>query len=144
MKRMAMDEEEKKAEVPHNRRVHLANERTFLAWIRTSIALMAFGFVVEKFALFVKEAEYLLMRAVPGVSSSMPKRLPGPGYSSIFGIVLVAIGSSVGLMSYIRYKKIEREIDDNTYRPSALLMLMTALSLFAVGIFLLVYLIHSL
>jgi uncharacterized membrane protein YidH (DUF202 family) len=34
-----------------NRRVHMANERTFLAWIRTSIGVMAFGFVVEKFAL---------------------------------------------------------------------------------------------
>lgn len=32
-------------------RDHMANERTFLAWIRTSIGIMAFGFVVEKFAL---------------------------------------------------------------------------------------------
>jgi uncharacterized membrane protein YidH (DUF202 family) len=137
-------QEEKKTDKPLNRRVHLANERTFLAWIRTSIALMAFGFVVEKFALFVKEAEYLLMRAVPGVSSSMPKRLPGPGYSSIIGIVLVAIGSIIGFLSYIRYKKIEKEIDENTYLPAPILMLMTALSLFAIGLFLLVYLIHSL
>jgi putative membrane protein len=34
-----------------NRRVHMANERTFLAWIRTSMAVMAFGFVVERFAI---------------------------------------------------------------------------------------------
>ena len=34
---------------------HLANERTFLAWIRTSVGLMAFGFVVVKFSLFVKQ-----------------------------------------------------------------------------------------
>ena len=31
---------------------HAANERTFLAWLRTSIAVIAFGFVVEKFNLF--------------------------------------------------------------------------------------------
>ena len=37
-----------------NIREHLANERTFLAWMRTSIGIMAFGFVVVKFALFVK------------------------------------------------------------------------------------------
>ncbi len=42
-----------------NRRVHMANERTFLAWVRTSIAIMAFGFVVEKFSLFVKQMGYL-------------------------------------------------------------------------------------
>ena len=39
---------------------HLANERTFLAWIRTSIAIMAFGFVVVKFALFVKQITLIM------------------------------------------------------------------------------------
>ncbi|HXM85130.1 MAG TPA: DUF202 domain-containing protein, partial [Stellaceae bacterium] len=34
-------------------RDHAANERTFLAWVRTSIALMAFGFLIEKFDLFL-------------------------------------------------------------------------------------------
>ena len=43
-----------------NRRVHMANERTFLAWIRTSIGIMAFGFVVEKFALFIKQMSIVL------------------------------------------------------------------------------------
>jgi putative membrane protein len=43
-----------------NRRVHMANERTFLAWIRTSIGIMAFGFVVERFALFLKQVTYIL------------------------------------------------------------------------------------
>ncbi|MEN8760673.1 MAG: DUF202 domain-containing protein [Desulfobacterales bacterium] len=32
---------------------HSANERTYLAWIRTSVAIMAFGFLIEKFDLFV-------------------------------------------------------------------------------------------
>ena len=47
--------EDKKSINMLNRRVHIANERTFLAWIRTSIGVMAFGFVVEKFALFIKQ-----------------------------------------------------------------------------------------
>lgn len=38
-------------------KTHLANERTFLAWCRTSISLVAFGFVVGKFELFVKWAD---------------------------------------------------------------------------------------
>ena len=37
-----------------NLREHQANERTFLAWLRTSIAIIAFGFVLERFSLFVK------------------------------------------------------------------------------------------
>ncbi len=41
--------EEKKQSRVKNRRVHMSNERTFLAWIRTSIGIMAFGFVLENF-----------------------------------------------------------------------------------------------
>ncbi len=33
----------------------MANERTFLAWFRTSVAIIAFGFVVEKIGLFVRQ-----------------------------------------------------------------------------------------
>jgi len=32
---------------------HSANERTYLAWIRTSIAIMAFGFLIERFDIFI-------------------------------------------------------------------------------------------
>jgi len=47
--------EDKTTEEVRNRRIHMANERTFLACIRTSIGIMAFGFVVEKFGLFMRQ-----------------------------------------------------------------------------------------
>ena len=46
-------------------RVHFAAERTFLAWIRTGLALMGFGFVVARFGLFLKEVS----GNAPGVKS---------------------------------------------------------------------------
>lgn len=117
-----------------NRRVHMANERTFLAWIRTSIGIMAFGFVVEKFALFVKQISYLLGKEV----------VPPPrGYSSFFGISLVALGAMMGVLSFIRYKKVERQIDEDTYQPSLILDIMLTISVLAIGIFLAIYLLHS-
>ena len=64
---MSMDKntiENKQSPKVRNRRVHMANERTFLAWIRTSIGIMAFGFVVEKFALFLKQISYLMGKEV--------------------------------------------------------------------------------
>lgn len=64
-------QEDKKPERVLNRRVHMANERTFLAWIRTSIGIMAFGFVVEKFALFIKQVSFFL-----GKSTMEEARLP--------------------------------------------------------------------
>ncbi|GER94019.1 DUF202 domain-containing protein [hot springs metagenome] len=117
-----------------NRRVHMANERTFLAWIRTSIGIMAFGFVVEKFSLFVRQMSYPLGKEV------MP---PSRGYSSIFGIFLVALGALMGVLAFIRYKKVERQIDEDTYQPSRILDAMLALAVLAIGIFLVIYLIHS-
>ena len=75
---------------------HLANERTFLAWIRTSIGIMAFGFVVVKFSLFVKQFTLLLNKE---------DVVHQKGYSAIMGIVLVAAGMITSIFAFIRYKK---------------------------------------
>jgi uncharacterized membrane protein YidH (DUF202 family) len=122
-----------------DRRDHMANERTFLAWVRTSIGIMAFGFVVEKFALFMRRLPYLFGEnklSIPSAASF--------GYSTIFGILLVAMGALMGLLAFIRYKKVEREILDDTYQPSMLLDIMVAMGILAIGLFLVFYMIHSL
>src|SRR5664280_722504 len=120
-----------------NRRVHMANERTFLAWIRTSIGIMAFGFVVEKFALFIKQMSLILGKA--NIENALP---PSHGYSAIVGIFLVGLGTLMGLLAFVRYKKVERQIDEDTYQSSSILDVLLALSVLAAGIFLVVYLIH--
>ena len=121
-----------------NRRVHMANERTFLAWIRTGIGIMAFGFVVEKFALFMKQMSFVLGKSTIG--ESLP---PSHGYSAILGIFLVGLGALMGLLAYVRYKKVEKQINEDTWQPSSILDAMLTISVLAVGIFLVVYLIHS-
>ena len=130
-------EDEKSARV-RNRRIHMANERTFLAWIRTSIGIMAFGFVVEKFALFIKQMSLIFGKAT--IENASP---PSHGYSAIVGIFLVGLGTLMGLLAFVRYKKVERQIDEDTYQPSSILDILLTLSVLAVGIFLVMYLIHS-
>src|SRR5574340_1646476 len=103
---MTEQREVEKSPKVRNRRVHMANERTFLAWIRTSIGIMAFGFVVERFSIFVKQASYFFGKEVS---------LPSRGYSAILGISLVALGALMGVLSFIRYKKVERQINEDTY-----------------------------
>jgi putative membrane protein len=112
----------------------MANERTFLAWIRTSIGIMAFGFVVEKFALFLRQL-YFILGKQPAASS--------PGYSSIFGATLVGFGALMGVLSFVRYKKVEKQIDSDSYQPSSLLDIMVTLTLLAIAVFLIIYLLHS-
>ncbi len=137
------DNEDKKSARVRNLRVHMANERTFLAWVRTSIGIMAFGFVVEKFALFIKQISYFLGKSgLPGATVT-PTPPPSQGYSSIFGIFLVGLGALMGVLAFIRYRKVERQIDEDTYQPSLILDALLAILVLAVGIFLIIYLIHS-
>ena len=117
-----------------NRRVHMANERTFLAWIRTSVGIMAFGFVVERFALFVRQVAYFLGKGAA---------LPSQGYSALLGIFLVGLGATMGVLAFIRYKKIEKQIDDDTYQPSFILDILLTMTVLVVGIFLILYLLRN-
>lgn len=113
---------------------HLANERTFLAWVRTSVGLMGFGFVVVKFSIFLKQISFAVDRTVPKVS---------PGYSAILGTTLVAFGALIGVLSFYRYRKIERQISDPAYKPSGVLINLLAAAILMIGIFLVIYLIQS-
>ena len=120
---------------PPNATDHLANERTFLAWIRTSIAIMAFGFVVVKFALFVKQIGLVI--------TERTDTLPNRGYSAILGIVLVGIGILMALLSYYRYKKIERDLLANTFDPSSKISTLFTFAIILVGLLLIIYLMPS-
>jgi putative membrane protein len=115
---------------------HLANERTFLAWIRTAIAIMAFGFVVVKFSLFVKQI------ALMATDKSVV--LPDQGTSSTIGIFLVALGAIMSLLAFIRYKGIERQLNQNLFFPSVTLVLLLTLSILAGSILLVIYLLPNL
>jgi len=66
---------------------HSANERTFLAWVRTSIAVMAFGFLVEKFDLFLE----LSAPSLAGRTLS----LPGQKFGNIAGLALIVLGTAM-------------------------------------------------
>jgi uncharacterized membrane protein YidH (DUF202 family) len=129
---------DKKTTKATNRSDHMANERTFLAWVRTSIAIMAFGFVVEKFALFIRGLEYSFDK--PNTSIVTPHSL---GSSTIFGMVLVAMGALIGILAFVRYKKVEREIFEDTYRPWIMLDVLVAMLILIIGIFLTFYMLHS-
>ena len=117
----------------------MANERTFLAWIRTVIGIMAFGFVVEKFAFFIRKFSYFVDKTLPPEANHSHLE-----FSSIFGILLVAMGGLMGVLAFIRYKKVEWEINEGSYKPSLLLDIMVTLGIITIGIFLVFYMLHSL
>lgn len=113
---------------------HLANERTYLAWLRTSIGLMAFGFVVVKFSLFVKQISLVLGK---------PATIPNKGYSAVLGIVLVAMGAVSSVLSYLRYRQTEQQIKKGIYSHSSLLVTVVTTLVFFVSVLLIAYLIET-
>jgi putative membrane protein len=82
---------------------HAANERTFLAWVRTAIAIMAFGFVVEKFDLFLRLA---------GVQAS-GKTVPGSHsfLGDIAGLALIVLGGAMMVFAALRFRRTTDDID---------------------------------
>jgi putative membrane protein len=88
---------------------HAANERTFLAWVRTAIAIMAFGFLVQKFDLFLRIA-----------SSSLAARPLTAGsqiVGDIAGLLLIVLGGVMMALAAIRFRKTTLEIDATEVRP---------------------------
>lgn len=112
---------------------HLANERTLLAWIRTGIGIMAFGFVVVKFSLFMKQ-----VNAVIGGPATVHY-----GYSAPIGIGLVILGAISLLLSLLRYQKTKKLLLTGNYQhTSGLLYVMVGLVL-VMSIVLVIYLIKT-
>lgn len=92
---------------PEDPRVRFAAERTLLAWVRTGLALMGFGFVVARFGLF--------LRALPVAGAP-----PHTGWSSGFGVALVLLGVAVCVLAGFEYRAVLRRIDRaEPYRPPA-------------------------
>ena len=89
---------------------HAANERTFLAWVRTAIAVMAFGFLVEKFDLFLEVAA----RSLAGRPPSAVTQVAG----DIAGLLLIVLGGAMMVIATLRYRRIARNIEDAQARPA--------------------------
>lgn len=114
-----------------NFRDHAANERTYLAWTRTGIALMAFGFVIEKFDLFLRY-----------MAAATPVHIPAPGLRAEgAGLILIATGLAlVGLATwgFLRNRRLIDSAEHAFYRgtwPNLALAGVVAL----LGLFLIAY-----
>ena len=108
-------------------REHLANERTLLAWTRTSLTLIGLGFVVARFGLFLRELEN------PGAP-------PGVHTSAVIGIALIVSGLVAGLASVVRFFRARRQIDEGCFRAEYWPELMLAAMTGVLGVALAVYL----
>ena len=82
---------------------HAANERTFLAWVRTAIAVMAFGFLVERFDLFL-----LIMGRSTGTATPT---IPPSHVGHVAGLILIIAGIVMMVIAALRFVLTARLID---------------------------------
>ena len=118
---------------------HLANERTFLSWLRTSIALIGLGFIVARFGLFLREFG-LVVRNVNDGNSSAAVSLFGYYQSSIIGISIIILGLALVVLALRNYMTTRSYIEKGFYIPSKFSVFAASISLVLLGILIIVYL----
>jgi len=93
---------------------HAANERTYLAWVRTGIAMIAFGFVIEKFNLF------LLAIAAGALNERSGQLLKFSGRGGRYdGLALIFGGIALVLLSTVRFVRTTRLLDDRAVHEAS-------------------------
>ncbi len=90
--------------LPDRQREHQANERTFLAWLRTSISLIGFGFAIARFGFFLRQFQG------SNTSSALNSQTLGVGLV-VFGVAVIVLGAW-------RYNQVFLQIERGAYRPS--------------------------
>jgi putative membrane protein len=110
-------------------RVQLATERTVLAWIRTGLALMAFGFVVARFALILQTL---------GINTNIMYSLS----ATLIGIFMVLLGAIANAGASLHYRKYFRGVVQSGQQPftASSLAIWVAIASALIGVLLIVYL----
>ncbi|HEX4772438.1 MAG TPA: DUF202 domain-containing protein [Bryobacteraceae bacterium] len=116
-------------------RVYLAAERTLLAWIRTGIALMGFGFVLARFGIFLRTISFTQTIAAGG----------SPRFTVTAGTALIGIGVVVEVWALRSYRRLVADLnsgrqsfDQPSFLGSALAIIMAVVGC-AMAIYLLIF-----
>jgi putative membrane protein len=111
-------------------RDHLANERTYLAWLRTGIATMGFGVVIAK-----------LRWLFPAGALSPPSR--GIVHASNIGLLFTIVGLLTVALSIQRYLVVQRQIRESRYESSGAFLIVYAAIITLLGLLIVWYLVTS-
>jgi putative membrane protein len=110
-------------------RDHLANERTFLAWIRTGVSTIVFGFAVGRFSIALQE--FMQFEKKPATT---------PGLTAWLGMISIVAGVLLIVAGLYRYRQTRVQIDTDSFEPAGSIIDLVAVLLALFGIVLAGYL----
>lgn len=108
-------------------REHQANERTFLAWIRTSLAMIGIGLAIARFGLFLRQSQFLTHPESITINTL--------GGSEILGLGFIGSGLALIVLALFNYSRVSRQIETSNYAPNPLMVWLTAGFVMGLGIF---------
>jgi len=112
-------------------RDHLANERTFLAWVRTSVAIVVFGFAIGRFAIAMRQ-----LTAFQGHESR------ATGFSVWMGTISILAGLVMVVAGLLRYRKTRAQLDEGKFEPAGFIVDLVTVLTVLFGLALAGYLIY--
>jgi len=112
-------------------RDHLANERTFLAWLRTGVALVVFGFAIGRFAIAIRQFMHLEGREM---KSAAP--------SAWFGAIAILAGVAVSFVGLHRYRRTRAQLDAGHFEPAGSVIDLVGILVALFGLALAAYLVY--
>jgi putative membrane protein len=120
------------ADVPDDKKAteRLANERTFLAWVRTSISIMSLGFVIAKFGLWLREL-------APQLSGRTP--VHGSGMSEPVGAAMIGFGGLLAVLASWRFHVVNRQIDAGRVTADRGLIVLVTAGIAGLAVVMMVY-----
>ncbi|MGB2671876.1 MAG: DUF202 domain-containing protein [Candidatus Acidiferrum sp.] len=114
-------------------RDHLANERTFLAWIRTGVAIVVFGFAIGRFAIAIRQ--WMEVEGQGRVIASQ-------GVSVWLGTVAIFAGVGVCLAGLARYRRTRDQLNAGRFEPAGFVIDLVAIVTVLFGLALAAYLVY--
>jgi len=117
---------------PNRARDHLANERTFLAWVRTGAAIVVFGFAIGRFAIAMRQLTELEGRSVATA-----------GLSVWIGSAAIVAGVALVVGGLFRYRKTRVQLDAGTFEPAGFVLDLVTILTVLFGLVLAGYLIYT-
>jgi putative membrane protein len=118
---------------PNLARDHLANERTFLAWVRTGVAIVVFGFAIGRFSIAIRQ--WMQMEGNGHV-------IPTSGVSVWFGTTAIIAGVLVCVAGLVRYRQTREQIDSGNFQPAGFIIYVVGIVTALFGLALAAYLVY--